>query len=90
MNDATALLLATAFRHTLRESNVELGFARFSALTAGTVSYEAFWDAVATCLREGMIHEPVRLPEGALLCHWHLELTPKGVAEARALAERQI
>ena len=26
-----------------------------------------------------------RLPEGSLQCHWRLELTPAGVARARAL-----
>jgi hypothetical protein len=43
---------------------------------------------VAACLRDGLIREPVRLPEGALQCHWHLELTPKGVAAARAALDR--
>ena len=33
-----------------------------------------------SALRDGLIREPIRLPEGALQCHWHLELTPKGVA----------
>ena len=40
---------------------------------------------VAACLRDGLIREPVRLPAGALQCHWRLELTPDGVAAARAL-----
>lgn len=31
-------------------------------------------DAVAV----GLMHDPVRLPPGALHCHWHLELTPLG------------
>jgi hypothetical protein len=44
-----------------------------------------FRDAVAACQRDGLIREPVRLPEGTLQCHWHLELTPKGVAAARGL-----
>ena len=44
-------------------------------------------DALAACLRDGLIREPVRLPEGALQCHWRLELTPKGVAAGRALVE---
>jgi hypothetical protein len=39
----------------------------------------------AACLRAGLIREPVRLPEGALQCHWHLELTPQGVEAARRL-----
>jgi hypothetical protein len=39
------------------------------AVLAGVVQ-----DAVAA----GLLHDPVRLPPGALHCHWHLELTPRG------------
>ena len=35
----------------------------------------------------GLIREPVRIPEGALHCHWRLELTPAGVVAARALSQ---
>jgi hypothetical protein len=83
--DAVALLLATAFQHVINEANIEAGFARFAALTGGAVDEGAFREAVATCLRDRLIHEPVRLPEGALQCHWRLELTPAGVATARTL-----
>jgi hypothetical protein len=81
--DSVAALLAIAFRHTISEPNIEAGFERFSALTGGAVPYEAFCDAVAACLRDGLIHEPIRLSERALQCHWHLELTPRGVETAR-------
>ena len=81
--DATALLLTTALKHRINEPNIEAGFERFSALTDGSVDYGVFCDAVAACLRQGLIHEPIRLPEGALQCHWHLELTPAGVEAAR-------
>jgi hypothetical protein len=80
--DAIGLLLTTAYRHRINESNVEAGFARFDALTGRGVTYDAFCEAVAVCLRDGLIHEPIRLPDGALQCHWHLELTPLGVADA--------
>ncbi len=83
--DVVALVLQLAFRHVINEPNIEMGFERFAALTGGAASYDAFCDAVAACLRDGLIREPIRLPEGALQCHWHLELTPKGVAAARAL-----
>jgi hypothetical protein len=82
--DAAALLLTTVYRHVINESTVEAGYARFAALTGGALDYEAFRDAVDVCLRDGLIREPVRLPEGALQCHWHLELTPTGVAAAQA------
>lgn len=80
-----AAILAAAFRFSIREPNIESGFEGFVARTGHPVTYEAFCDAVAACLRDGLIREPIRLPEGALQCHWHLELTPKGVAAARAL-----
>jgi len=83
---AVDLVLVTAFRHVINEPNLEGGFERFKALTSDTIDYDIFCEAVAECLRDGLIREPIRLPEGALQCHWHLELTPKGVAAAGLLA----
>jgi hypothetical protein len=80
---AKALLLTTALRHRINESSIEAGFARLQTFVGADVAYQAFCDAVAACLREGLIYDPIRLPEGALQCHWHLELTPRGVEEAR-------
>lgn len=79
-----ALLLTAAFRHVINEPTIEAGFRRFAALTADNIDFGAFSEAVAGCLRDGLIHEPIRLPEGALQCHWQLQLTPAGVAAARA------
>jgi hypothetical protein len=87
--DARGLLLSTGFRHRINEPNIEAGFERFVALTGQPVTYDAFCDAVAACLRDGLIREPIRLPEGALQCHWHLELTPAGVAAARHMLAAQ-
>jgi hypothetical protein len=86
--DPKSLLLTTALRHRIDEPNVEAGFRRFEIAAEQTVDYQAFCDAVAACLRERLIHEPIRLPEGALQCHWHLELTAKGVEAARRLPAR--
>lgn len=83
------LLLTIAFRHRINEPNIDAGFERFAAVSAEPVTYQAFCDAVAACLRDGLILEPIRLPEGALQCHWHLELTPAGVAAARRLLSNQ-
>ncbi|OJW29626.1 MAG: hypothetical protein BGO51_11375 [Rhodospirillales bacterium 69-11] len=86
--DAPGLLLTTAFRHVISEPTIEAGYDRVAALiegNGGALSESDFRTAVAALLREGLVHEPVRLPEGALQCHWHLELTPKGVAAARTL-----
>jgi hypothetical protein len=83
--DAVALLLTTAFRHVINEPNIEAGYERFAALTNTGVNEDAFRNAVSACVRDGLICEPVRLPEGALQCHWRLELTTGGVTAARAL-----
>jgi hypothetical protein len=80
---ATTILLTVASRHTINEPNIEAGYARFANLAAQEIGLDAFSDAVAGCVHDGLIGEPVRLPEGALQCHGHLELTPKGVAAAR-------
>jgi hypothetical protein len=87
--DARALLLTTAFRHRILEPNIDAGFERFAVLTDYSVPYEIFCDAVAGCLRDGLIREPIRLPEGALQCHWHLGLTPAGVVAARQILSTQ-
>jgi hypothetical protein len=41
-------------------------------------------EAVRDAVRQGLLREPVRLLPGALHCHWHLELTARGRAVARA------
>ena len=76
------MLLTVAFRHRIVESGIDAGFARISALTDGALTEAAFHEALAVCLRAGLIREPVRLPEGALQCHWRLELTAEGVSAA--------
>ncbi len=83
MTDPLSRLLAVAFRHVINEPTIEAGYDRFRALSATAMDMEAFRAAVGEALRQGLIHEPVRLPAGALQCHWHLELTPSGVAAAR-------
>jgi len=88
MTDAEVALLRVAFHNPISEPNIEAGYARFHTLDAGAIDYSAFCDAIASCLRDGLIREPIRLLEGALQCHWHLELTPKGVQAARATSEQ--
>lgn len=80
----THMLLDAGFRHFISEPNVEAGFECFVALTGSRASLTEFHEAVDACLRDGLIREPVRLPEGSLQCHWHLELTPAGVDVARS------
>jgi len=83
MTDPMAAVLAVGFRHVINEPNIEAGYDRFQALSGAALSEDAFRAAIAEALRRGLIREPIRLPEGALQCHWHLELTPEGVAAAR-------
>jgi hypothetical protein len=82
--DPVALLVATSFRHVISEPNIEAGYVRFTDVAAEPIDEATFRNAVTTALRDKLIREPIRLPEGALQCHWHLELTPKGVEIARA------
>lgn len=39
--------------------------------------------AVQQAVADGLAYEPVRLPLGALQCHWHFELTPRGQEAAQ-------
>ncbi len=81
--DAIAALLAVAFRHVINEPNIEAGYERFWTLSGGALDEDTFRLVITEALRRGLIREPIRLPEGALQCHWHLELTEQGVAAAR-------
>jgi len=83
--DAIAHLLIAAYRHSIDEPNVETGLERLQRITGIAFDAPSFHDAVAACLRDGLIHDPIRLEAGALQCHWRLELTPKGVQHARTL-----
>ncbi len=87
--DALDLLQVTAFRHVIHEPNAEAACERFLALTGTSGDDRTFHDTVARALREGLVRDPIRLLEGALQCHWHLELTPAGVAAARAVLATQ-
>ncbi|HXT78387.1 MAG TPA: hypothetical protein VN702_02385 [Acetobacteraceae bacterium] len=78
-------LLVVSFRHRIREPDIYAGLARFGEILGHDVDEGEFRDAVSAAIAAGQIHDPVRLPPGALQCHWHLELTPKGVVKARTL-----
>lgn len=84
--EARSLPLATAFRHVINESNVAAGFDRFVALISGAISCEGFCRAAAVSLCDRLIREPIHLPDGALHCHGHLDLTHRGVAAAQECA----
>jgi hypothetical protein len=83
--DLADAVLRLAFRHRITGPDADSGIAELAGLAGQAVSQNDWRAAVAQLLTAGYIHDPVRLPEGALQCHWHLELTPKGVAAARKL-----
>ena len=77
------LLLRLALSHFVTADNAEDAFERVQAISPEKMDAALFHEAVALCLREGLIRDPIRIEEGALQCHWKLELTPKGVQLAR-------
>ncbi|MEO9189269.1 MAG: hypothetical protein ABI224_04585 [Acetobacteraceae bacterium] len=78
-----AILIAA--RDRPRADAAEAGYATIRALTATDFSDAALADAVALCVAEGLLRDPVRLEQGALQCYWRAELTPAGVEAARAV-----
>ncbi len=74
------MILAVASRHRINAPDFDAGHERFVALSGMSVSAQEFQDAVASCVADRLVFDPVRLPEGALQCHWHLEPTEAGRA----------
>jgi hypothetical protein len=78
-------LLQTIFRQRITEPDSDTGLARLAASTGRDAGVDDWREAVTDALSAGYIHDPVRLLAGALHCHWHLELTPKGVETVRRM-----
>lgn len=86
--DASPLLgplLMVIFRQRITAPDSDSGLAHLAASSDREASVDDWRMAVAEALAGGYVHDPVRLPAGALQCHWHLELTPRGVEAARRL-----
>ena len=83
--DVDALLLLVAFRHRITEADIGAGLERVEAIIGRTLDEDAARDALSRAVARGDLRDPVRLPPGALQCHWQLELTPQGVETVRAL-----
>ena len=88
MAEAADIILRVVWEGAVTADDAEAGFARIRALANIELDDTALAQAVSACLATKLIREPVRLPEGALHCHWTLELTAAGVAAARALIEK--
>src|SRR5438270_4815326 len=68
-----ARVLEIARAHWIDEPNAESGFARLRALGCDADD-AALADAVAACVHEGSLADPVFLADGALQCRWRLRL----------------
>lgn len=82
------MILRVLWRGAITADNAEAGFARIHALTNTPPTDTPLAAAITTCLAKQLIHDPVRLQEGALHCHWTLELTATGLIAARTLIEK--
>ena len=83
-SDDMSRLLWAVFRHRIQEPDSESGLDRLTEVV-GDATRDDMRLAVADAVAAGYIHDPVRLPAGALQCHWHLELTPRGVEAVQRL-----
>ena len=81
--DPVHAILRFALTRRLREANIDAAFERYAGESEVPMDYPTFAEAVSGAVRDGLIREPVRLPEGSLQCHWQLELTAQGVEMAR-------
>ncbi len=79
-------LLGLGLRGSLRADSAEHALEIVTALLGRPIAPARFHAALAALLRAGLIREPVRLPPGALSCHWQLDLTPAGQDAARTIA----
>lgn len=82
-----SLLLRMGLRHAVVADNSDDALGRIAVLAGEPIDAPAFHAALAEALAEGLILDPVVLPQGALQCHWRLHLTPAGVARARELMD---
>jgi hypothetical protein len=76
-------VLSAAFHARLVAPDADSGITLLAEATRHDATPVAWHEAVARAVHEGYLYDPVRLSEGALQCHWRLELTPKGVAAVR-------
>lgn len=85
--DRRQALLDALVRHVFRDRitapNADDGIELLAGGAACDASADEWRAALADALAAGYLYDPVRLPEGALQCHWHLELTPLGVEQTR-------
>jgi len=71
-------LLRTVFERPIVAETMEEGLDILIQRLGGNLSRATAAAAVQQAVADGLAYEPIRLPPGALQCHWHLELTSRG------------
>ena len=71
-------VLRTVLEQSVVAETMEDGLDLLIQRLGANISRATVAAAVQQAVAEGLAYEPVRLPPGALQCHWHLELTPHG------------
>nr|WP_294529071.1 hypothetical protein [uncultured Rhodopila sp.] len=84
----TEKLLLTVLDRQIRAPDADAGLSLLAEAAGGGASPSLWQAAVAEAVAARLVHDPVRLPAGALQCHWHLELTAAGVAASHRLRSR--
>jgi hypothetical protein len=74
MND----LLRALAKHSVIADTVEDGLDILATRLPPGLSRAVLAQMVRDAVAAGLCPDPVRLPPGALQCHWHLELSRKG------------
>ena len=87
--DLDELLLLIAFRRQIREPEAAAGLARIEGIVDRPIDAADFAAAIRRLALEGLIHDPMFLPAGALQCHWRLEPTPEGAAAVQVLVQER-
>lgn len=77
MRDA---ILRLALSADISEDEAVDGLRRVAALVGAPL--DAVEGEIRAMIRDGLLRDPVRIPQGALKCHWRLETTPAGAALA--------
>ncbi len=78
-------LLRLALTGAIREEEALDGLRRVGATLGAPV--EAVEREIAALVAQGLLYDPIRLPPGALKCHWRLEPTPRGAELAASARE---
>lgn len=77
------LLVLIAFRDRPKAADAAEGLALIERIAGREIDPAELRAALANLLAAGLIHDPVRLEDGALQCYWRLEVTPAGAKAAQ-------